>query len=376
MIPGTNQPGSSVSPRPRPRGDRCPPKVLRGAKSHPRDNRPPLTASLDWIRVVVPIGLRDSLSDYLSSLFACSPESCGGRYMMRSGGRRWSDYAGVYWDSERAEAVIDIWGGGCSHLGPDAVAVLRTLTQHDHARVTRLDLAIDRTDAAWSHLIPAARVSCLAGELLGARRWKTIEERSGSRLVNDGVAFGCRGNMGSGRYLRIYDKGLEQRSDEQGVWVRWELECTGDLAGVAAAFVLREDHNSTESIMQFAFGSVEFRKVTGRRDRDRRPLVPWYEDLIRGLDTVRPTIPREPASAASWLHWAGVAVAQQVCRVADAMQMPVRDLLERLIDTERESDSPWLLGPAVVAELRARRVISLHGPDHDPEHDHAEDHPE
>jgi hypothetical protein len=327
-------------------GTGAPPEVLRGAETQ----RDTLT-SIDWMRVRLPLSARSLILQVLGKLFGVEPLSTSGRYRYRNGGAMFSEYAAVYWDERICECLVDVHGAGCNFLGRDTRSLLAEL-QALGGIVTRIDYAVDRKDGSWAHVIAAAWRSCQDGELMGARRYKLVDDRSGTKQAGFGLYVGARGNMGSGRYIRIYDKGLESKEAAFGQWVRWEVECTGDVARIAAAHILAgEPSECEERILQWCLGSIEFREANGRCERSRRPLVAWYSAVIEGVTTVRPVPARAPASASSWLQWAGVAVAPQVRKLADGLGISTDRLLEMIA---LSSGDGWSLAPAVVAELNHR----------------------
>jgi hypothetical protein len=95
-----------------------------------------------------------------------------------------------------------------------------------NARFTRIDLAIDAVDSRLSlDDLPAAYAM---GEVTGApRKWSFIHNNQGGRTL-------CIGSRTSERYMRVYDKASEQRSQDIAPptddWIRIELETKGEKA--------------------------------------------------------------------------------------------------------------------------------------------------
>lgn len=112
------------------------------------------------------------------------------------------------------------WGG--SALGiVNPRAVLRNALAMG-ANVTRIDIAIDTSK--WLRLKHMKTLLDQNEAETRARDWNLIEGRKGSTLYV--------GSRTSEKFLRIYDKGVEQEIDT--LWYRIELECKGDYArGVA-----------------------------------------------------------------------------------------------------------------------------------------------
>ena len=83
---------------------------------------------------------------------------------------------------------------------------------------TRINLHVDckygRDRSFVDHIID----SCHKGELCRAKTRKPYPEYRGQTLVGYGVDIGKRGDAGSGRYIRAYDKGLQTGEKNRGHW--------------------------------------------------------------------------------------------------------------------------------------------------------------
>jgi hypothetical protein len=176
------------------------------------------------------------------------------------------------------------------------------------ARATRIDVAADFVGQELA-LYDHAAESCAKSELCGARRFSPYEERSITEgRVGATLYVGRRGQNGSGRLGRIYDKGLESGQAAAGAWERFEVEFTSDCAAQVAHAIT----NATEwrrAATAMLLGAFEFRRVTGRRELQYRPLVTWWAKLVALVETRRAAMIRTPSTLTSYAAWIDRAVA-------------------------------------------------------------------
>jgi len=177
------------------------------------------------------------------------------------------------------------------------------------SRWSRVDVAVDYRGGTGAELLEHVRESCKRGELCRGRRWTPVAAHRGREVIGETVYLGKRGKFGSGRMVRVYDKGLEQRSNPRGEWVRWEAELRdtrgGDwatqtvLSGIKA-MELADGHKPDaweqgslaalgtvaeweRELLRIALSAFEFRQVNGQSKLDRRPLVAWYARLLAAV---------------------------------------------------------------------------------------------
>lgn len=285
----------------------APPGLTGGAKWQ---------VSVDWLTIVVP-GCNARRLIAAVREFLGKDEPCAGGCFQPSG---------VTWESS-AKLFFDPRGQGLGvlQLNSRSLAILQERCEWREfykslaplcARITRLDIALDLFRLK-SDLISKAVASCHAGELCGARVFEEVTSNVLGTLRGRTLYCGKRGKEGSGRYLRIYDKGLEQKAASAGQWVRWEIELTAERACSFAHSVL-EVADLDRCLVAEALGSMQFREVTGAAHLDRRPLVPWFRDLVaatsRSLSRTR--VKRRPSEYESWRRWIREAVVPGLRSVA------------------------------------------------------------
>jgi hypothetical protein len=190
------------------------------------------------------------------------------------------------WGHSCGFALAQLPGNPLQHYSHDQLTDLVQYTLSVGGRITRLDLALDYTPADGADavgIIERAIRACETGHLCIARRYRPYPEKDyKGRWLGNGISIGTRGSKnGSGRYLRIYDKGLETKTLPVGQWERWEVELTSVVADQAARHLFLDNPTDLQTfqtaLRQIALGAVEFRNGTG--PRKSRPLCGWYQTL-------------------------------------------------------------------------------------------------
>lgn len=122
------------------------------------------------------------------------------------------------------------------------------------------------------------------GDYSGFRIGHIAQTRESGRLTHDQVMFGRRGEKGSGKYLRIYDKALESKGEKD--CIRYEVEFTQDKAQQ----VFKKLCKTQGDIEAFATlcgslvgGCVNFVKRTGDKNIGRLDVYEFWS-IIR--DTI------------------------------------------------------------------------------------------
>lgn len=108
--------------------------------------------------------------------------------------------------------------------------------------------------------------------------------------ASDGAYCGAVGSRISRRYIRVYDKGVEQRSHEPGVWWRYEVEAKRDLAPG-----LWSELTSAENPTEWCVGCCARSSFSAG--------LRWPSWLSKSQLPLPPESPRVPADVASSLKW-------------------------------------------------------------------------
>lgn len=305
--------------------DASPSSVIRGAKSHePKPNE----ISIDWLRFSGPRCVVYEVLRHLESKFG-KAEPGKGRFFLDSG-YHWAE-GGVFLDLDqdhnKNHAVIELPGKLITELDFGQVRQLIYDISSYGYRATRVDIAIDFYDRP--NLINIIRDSCDRGELCRSKTYQHILERSGSAMSAHGINIGKRGKMGSGRYLRVYDKGLEQKTAEAGEWIRWEVELSDTCAQqFATKFAIEDD--AIDTATAHALWVVEFRENNGSRMLSRRALAEWYQELTQFVRRERLTAIRAKSTVESYARWVKTAVAPKLAIIARITRTTLGGVVEHI----------------------------------------------
>lgn len=291
-----------------------PSSVIRGAKSHN-------TICIDWLRLSGPRCVFYEVMHLLEDRFG-KPELGKGRFFLDTG-YHWAEggmFLDLDADRKASHCVIELPGKLISEL--DFAQVRQLL--HDlycyGFKATRIDIALDLYD--HPDLITIVRDSCNRGELCRSRTYQHIVQRSGPELTAHGINIGQRGKKGSGRYLRVYDKGLEQKTRAAGEWIRWEVELS-DSCAQQFAHDLAINDDPVETAVSNAVWVVEFREKTGARMLSRRPLAEWFEQFTQHVRRERLTADRAKSTVESYARWVRTAVVPKLETIARITRTPL-----------------------------------------------------
>ncbi len=191
------------------------PLVTPGADTHPTQGQAlpeGVFIGLDWIRQKAPESDRRTHEAQLDSHWPGPPNYVKpawhfGKTLM------WPNGPQLSWDHPSQICVIDLPSRALALMdGHERVTWLKTLADLG-TTPTRIDVAIDFVDASIA-LGRQKQAACERGELCGLRTWHTHHEYG---AFGQQVRFQLSlGSGGSSMYVRVYDKGLEQRTRELG----------------------------------------------------------------------------------------------------------------------------------------------------------------
>jgi hypothetical protein len=315
---------------------------------------------VDWVRFRIGRSHLGFIAARLSEVFGPVERRPGtaARFRMPAA-RRWACGAFVAFDDDpdgREFVVVEVPGGAVAALPEDEQGrLLFDLTARGGV-CTRIDLAVDWHQPAEDR-IGQVHAACEAGMLTGARRYKyEYERRPAGGLLSEQVRMGARGGDGSGRFVRVYDKGLESGEATAGEWVRWELEATGTVAAEVALLILGTDWSGwQERARAIALGSVDFRERTGRRELALRPRASWWDAILGGLACVRVQAGPRVRSSLGLLSWLRTAVAPTIATLAADIGCPVEELFRVVVGR-------WEASEVVRSRVAVWELVHHYGP--------------
>lgn len=301
------------------------PDVTQGAKPHGTSR----LYGFDWIRFTGKLDDQELVERWAANRFGAEfTDQHGFSFYERC--RTYKGGAKVLTDHDSGNSVmVELSGDALElHTPEDRLQLVRELVGLG-LKATRLDIAIDTTGKDVG-LIEAVTAACQRGELCGARSWKPITEYNHRGEVDSfGVNLGRRGNDGSGRYVRIYDKGLETGESKQGRWVRWEAEFTGSVAAQVAAELHWTDR-PLEVMTGHALGAVDFRGGEHHQSLSRRPRASWWTVFKGGREGLRFTKVRRLSNLRGRVTWLKESVGLALAGMAHATGQEVMDVCREL----------------------------------------------
>lgn len=336
-----------------------PMKNRTSPKTERSDGRPPLgntggkstnTLSWDsriillhWLRSTFPATEHERIRNRLVELFG-EPDEVRGKWFYQRcerfrnnilllSARRPSKPSETLTDDlpdDNDHICIDVPGGALDDLEHDErLSLARFLIIG--GRVTRIDIAADAYHTDRVGLIDCATESCFSQHLCGAKRWKQILEFDSGLPSSRGIVIGLRGNKGSGRYIRIYDKGLETGEAPEGTWERVECEFSADAANEAASDIFSCEERWEWRAWARLNGAISFREPGDESGLlARRPYCDWWQKWLDG-STPSPTIPRRlPTRLQAHVDWLANTVLPTVATLANDAEIDVAHALELL----------------------------------------------
>ena len=347
-----------------------------GKSSQPQVRWDRRTILLHWLRVSHPIAERQRIRRHLVDLFGLPDECKGGRYFFEHR-ERFGNGIEIWWgmrsssqsdDSEqesRDRVCIDVPGSALETLEFDELTDLACFLVRG-GRVRRMDLAADAYHSESVGLVDAALESCMSNELCQAKRWKPQLSFDGSDFESRGVCIGLRGNLGSGRFVRVYDKGLETKSLPAGRWERYEVEFADECATEAAIDVFDGRRDWEWRAWARINGAISFRQDTAGAcgNISRRPFTDWWQHWLDG-SMPEPTVPRRTPTRlfrhATWLtrtalptiatlaHQSGMSLTHALSKLCGGHVAPKDDLRSMAVLLEewrRFLGDPSILEPS------------------------------
>lgn len=296
---------TAAAPRSAARGAACrrPPIVIRGANGQTEpDEANGATVSLDWLTMSGPRAARQRAISLVESFFGDLTPGNGLHFL--NSGMRLGPNSGVFFDEgcdkPKEHCVVNIAGAYLTELGSLSMCVqLIDELMRLGFKGTRVDVALDFYDKP--DLIKLAHRSCQEKHLTGAKTYALQEQHSSGSTTGRTLYIGKRGKNGSGRFLRVYDKGLETQTKEEGEWIRWEVVYSSDCAEQVLHDLANAD-DAVQPAVQHALGVVDFRLSPGQK-LARRARCKWFEQLLGAVRTIRATQSRVASTIHTKVRW-------------------------------------------------------------------------
>ncbi|MGD1915976.1 MAG: replication initiation factor domain-containing protein [Phycisphaerales bacterium] len=290
-------------------------------------------ASLDALRFSGPRHAMPMFVRYFQfhcGLGAPTRREAGGCFL--PDGLEWGDIK-LFYDGRsdgKDHFVVEMMGGGCALL--NRVSRVDWLVRYaitNGCKFSRLDIAIDLYGVN-QRIIDRAIASCEAGEGVQFKVWERRESFS-DKGHGRTVYFGARGDKGSGRYGRLYEKGVQSGKAEAGRWIRYEVEfhrdCAQTVAGICA-------HGTFKDAVACAYGAFDFRRKARnageRANARRRKQCGWWAEFIGSCHAVLVRAKARTTTIEGYRSWVHTAVMPGVASYAKVLGLSVEKFLQDL----------------------------------------------
>jgi hypothetical protein len=273
----------------------------------------------DWLNVTFPVGDREQVMELVSNFL--------GTHKMRAGGINtyshslgWESGAVVGWSpGRRPEGWLSMNGDSCDLVPVESKLQFFKSLHALRAKCTRLDAAcdVDRSLVGMDQVHAAAD----AGHVLGFRRYncvRPVKNMNTGELEGDMATFGRRGKDGSGRYGRVYDKGLESQGKIDSI--RFEAELSGDVATMWFAQLAVDPDDTAEFVRllgRIVVGSICFVDKSGAHGHaDRYKILPWWKRIAELIGTAKIKVERVAPTLEKSVKWLKKSTAVTFARLA------------------------------------------------------------
>lgn len=328
------------------------PPVIRGTELH---------VGIDWLRMTGPEPSRVAVYRYLCGRFG-QPVAAKGRYFYDSGFRFAGDLLFLFNVDVAGSQHFCVEAPGGFLAGLEAGGPFELLRDLDGFAMncTRLDLRVDHRGQDI-RLIQQMIEGCRRGELTGARTWEERKPYTGGTISGFGCNVGRRGKNGSGRYVRVYDKGLETKTGPIGQWVRFEAELSSGCAAKAGGDLVGAE-DAYAAVLEIAYGCLDFREANGRASLERRPRCPWWVDVLESVEPRRIRAERSKPSIDATAKWLRTQVSPVLCALADATDRDEWHVFADLVGPRPVPTIDALMRPVVMQYVERLREASAPRP--------------
>jgi len=122
------------------------------------------------------------------------------------------------------------------------------------------------------------------GSYAGFRSYQHLfTKKKNGDLTSDTVYFGKRGKLGSGKFLRVYDKYLESKGKIDSI--RWEVEWTKEKAFMVFGDLWGSADSEQEFVTKLGgiiAGSIAFMQMNSK-NLDRNKNLYWWDKILKIL---------------------------------------------------------------------------------------------
>lgn len=190
--------------------------------------------------------------------------------------------------------------------------LMRVLRKKCHFKCTRIDLCVDD----FSRSLDIRQIKRATDKYHHVGFLDTVKftefGMKGSRGLS--ISFGRRGSSGGGKYLVIYDKGLESKGKIDSI--RVELSCYDRYAVQSFDQLCDLPYLCWgDIILGWISGAIDFRRRRDKNDRDpsNRPRLPWWKKFVSNATPLKPSSVYKVDSLERIAVWLFHQVAPSLC---------------------------------------------------------------
>ena len=307
--------------------------VLRGCNSQKQNE-----VGIHWLRISIPRRYLGELEEYCSLYFGESSEDGYGlwSYAARCA---WPNGVSLNYDLDsvwadrwhNGKATLDIPGQACDEIEDLHLFIIGL--RRFCPTCTRCDVFFDD----YNGIVRPSFLQSIAkrGDYSGFRKFQIKQGFESKRLVRDEISFGTRGERGSGKYLRVYDKALESNGEQD--CIRWEVEFTGKCA-----HKVFEKLSQVDTVEAFATlcgslvaGSINFVYRTGDKNIYRLNVYEFWQLLREALGVLNIRVAKKPNDINGMHQWIYKQVSPTLACMRGTFQDDI-DFINFLLDVTKE----------------------------------------
>jgi len=274
-----------------------------------------------WLRISFDFKQLESIKSMVTNFFGVF-EICYNGILSYSARYVWQPGVSLCFDEDpelrekahRGRITLDVPGTACDELIPSDLLLLFDYCRAFTGKATRIDVFFDDYNRRVS--LKELRSVIVKNDFSGFRiasMNQTLDctKKDNGGMTYDAVSFGRRGSAGSGKYLRVYDKNLESKGEEN--CIRWEIENTQGHA--VQVFNILSGCNCNVDVFAIACGAMiggcmKFVHRTGDKNITRLNLYDWWEEIVKALGVLVVRVAKKKNSLTGMIEWTKRQVSQ------------------------------------------------------------------
>lgn len=187
----------------------------------------------------------------------------------------------VFWDGSLGMGThVQVPGKACRYLESqdiDLFKLVPDLAGLEKVQMTRLDLALDIEADPISRLVASIDQDLYISK---ARNIKYITSKQGEELKVETIYIGSRQST---VMLRVYDKALEQKTEDGKPWTRIECEIKKDYIPMVASQLSNSINLTVKNLIWTYFRPLERKE----KNISRSPVAKYWLDILGECERIK-----------------------------------------------------------------------------------------